>query len=323
MPQPPKTNGELLFFKPLLKSRVWGGQKFSTHLKRPLPKDAKIGESWEIVDRTDDQSVIANGSFAGKTLRSLLEQKGKDILGPNYRSDTPFPILVKWLDCSETLSLQVHPNPNNAHIKGEECKTENWYVVDREEDAKIYLGLTKGTTKSQFINALDSKQLSTVLHTVQSQKEDSYLIPSGTVHAIGAGHLILEIQQNSDTTYRVYDWDRNGLDGKPRELHRDKSLNSMQFNNLEYFPKRIQGSHSVLADTDQFRISAFKLSPENPPLHLEAGQSPRIIHMIEGCLENTLTHQRLVRGDNALLAFSSEAALRAVDSASFLITDHF
>lgn len=314
---------ELLFFKPLLKARVWGGQKLSTYFQRTLPQNEKIGESWEIVDRPEDQSIVTHGPFAGKTLRTLLKLHGTAILGPKYKEKNPFPILVKWLDCSETLSVQVHPNPKNAALKGEECKTENWYIVDCEEDAKIFLGLNKGVSKAQFIAALDNKHIASVLRTHNTQKEDSFLIPSGTVHAIGAGHLILEIQQNSDTTYRVYDWDRNGLDGKPRQLNREESLNSIQFNNLDQKPCRIHGTHSILADTDLFRISAFKLLPESPTLKLESHQSPRLIHLIEGCLENTISKQRLSPGDSALLPYCAEAELQAIEASSFLITDQF
>lgn len=314
---------ELLFFKPLLKSRIWGGQKLASHFNRTLPANEKIGESWEIVDRPEDQSIVTNGSFAGMSLKALLNQYGAKILGPNYKEGNPFPILIKWLDCKETLSVQVHPNPNKDQNLQDEPKTENWYVVDHEQDAKIYLGLREGVTKADFTQALDENSIPTLLNTIETNKGDSFLIKSGVVHAIGAGHLILEVQQNSDTTYRVYDWNRNGLDGKPRALHRNESLKSIDFNNPKVAPERLQGASLILADTEYFRITAYEKSPEDVPLQLPSHESARIIHVIEGCLENTSTQQTVQAGDNVLQAFVSETKLKAVTPTRFLITDKF
>ena len=312
---------ELLFFNPILKPRIWGGQKLASHFNRTLPTNEKIGESWEIVDRPEDQSIVANGSFAGMSLKELLNQCGAKILGPNYQQGKPFPILIKWLDCKETLSVQVHPH--KAQNLREETKTENWYIVDHEQDAKVYLGLREGVTKAEFTQALDENSVHHLLNTIETHKDDSFLIESGVVHAIGAGHLILEVQQNSDTTYRVHDWNRKGLDGKPRALHRNEALKAIAFNQLKITPERLQGACSILADTEHFRISAYEMSPEDTPLQLPSHESPRILHVIEGCLENTSTQQTIQAGDNVLQAYISETELKAKAPTRLLITDKF
>lgn len=312
---------ELLFFNPILKPRIWGGQKLASHFNRTLPTNEKIGESWEIVDRPEEQSIVANGSFAGMSLNVLLNQCGAKILGPNYQQGKPFPILIKWLDCKETLSVQVHPN-KDQNLQ-EEPKTENWYVVDHEKDAKIYLGLKEGVTQAEFTQAIDANSIPPLLNTIETNKDDSFLIESGVVHAIGAGHLILEVQQNSDTTYRVYDWNRKGLDGKPRALHRNEALKSINFNPLTITPKRLEGACTVLADTEHFRITAYEKSTGDAPLQLPSHESPRILHVIEGCLENTSTQQTIQAGDNVLQAYISEAELKAIAPTRFLITDMF
>ena len=181
-----------LIFKPIYKERVWGGQKLASRLGRTIPQNRPIGESWEIVDREADQSIVAEGPHQGKTLNELLKSHGKQIMGPSYQADAPFPILVKWLDCKETLSVQVHPPKEIASLLNGEPKTESWYILESEPKAQLYLGLIPHTRLSDFSEAVEP-----LLAHTETQAGDSYLIESGTLHAIGGGNLILEIQQNS------------------------------------------------------------------------------------------------------------------------------
>jgi len=208
-----------LHFRPLYQERVWGGRNFESKLGRTLPENKVIGESWEVVDRSEAQSVVAEGPHAGKSLRELIREDPVAIMGEGWDPERPFPILVKWLDCQERLSLQVHPPADVAPRLGGEPKTENWYVADATEGAGLIVGLRRGVTREAFEKAIHDSTLESLVHRFPVSAGDSILVQSGRLHAIDAGNLILEIQQNSDTTYRVYDWGRVGLDGTPRQLH--------------------------------------------------------------------------------------------------------
>ena len=312
-----------LIFKPIYKERVWGGQKLATRLGRPIPANQPIGESWEIVDREADQSVVAHGAHEGKTLKRLLESHGHEIMGPNYTPNAPFPILVKWLDCSHTLSVQVHPPKSVAESLKGEAKTENWYILAHEPKAQLYLGLVPQTSLEDFSSALEKNQLEPLLAQTKTQAGDSYFIESGTLHAIGGGNLILEIQQNSDTTYRVHDWNRLGLDGKPRDLHPKETIKSLTINDLPILPSRIEGTSSVLADCPHFRITGYRLSADSSPLILPDQESPRLIHVTQGKVTNTCSQQSIAFGDTVLQPYTSEMRLIANEDSTVLITDRF
>lgn len=312
-----------LIFKPIYKERVWGGQKLATRLGRPIPANQPIGESWEIVDREADQSVVAHGAHEGETLKQLLESHGPEIMGPKYTPNAPFPILVKWLDCSHTLSVQVHPPKSVTESLQGEAKTENWYILEHEPKAQLYLGLVPQTTLEDFSSALDKNQLEPLLAQTETQAGDSYFIESGTLHAIGGGNLILEIQQNSDTTYRVHDWNRLGLDGKPRDLHQKETIKSLIINDLPILPSRIEGTSSVLADCPHFRITGYRLNADSSPLILPSQESPRLIHVTQGKVTDTLSQQSIAFGDTALQPYSSEMQLIADEDSTVLITDRF
>jgi len=218
---------EVLQFQPIYQERVWGGRRLESYLGRELPSGPPIGESWEIVDRPEAQSVVKGGAYNGTTIRKIMERHGAEVMGPNWPAARPFPILVKWLDCSERLSLQVHPPKSVAASLHGEPKTENWYVAHSTPGASLFVGLKKGVTREVFAKALAGGTAEDCVNRVPVAAGDSILVQSGQVHAIDAGNLILEIQQNSDTTYRLHDWGRVGLDGKPRKLHVEESLASI------------------------------------------------------------------------------------------------
>ena len=307
---------KLFKFEPIYQERVWGGRSFETKLDRKLPAHKVIGESWEIVDRPEAQSTLSDGT----TIRELLLKRGAEIMGANWDPDRPFPILVKWLDCQEKLSLQVHPPAAIAPELGGEPKTENWYIADATDEATLMAGLKRGVTKKQFVDALDSGELEPLVHTLDVAQGESIFIPSGRIHAIGGGNLILEIQQNSDTTYRVFDWGRVGLDGQPRDLHVEESIKSTDFDDFEPDTlKPTDTSEQLLADSDVFRLRRVTLKADEK-LSLQAGDA-KIISVVSGCLSTA--EELLNQGDNALLSASADYDFIATEDAVLLITDQF
>ena len=222
-----------LTFQPLLKKRLWGGHKLKQLYQKPLPPGVPIGESWEISDRPDDVSVITNGPLAGKDLHWLVEHHRKELLGSTKLQRGRFPLLVKILDAEQKLSLQVHPPPDKAAQLGGEPKTEMWYIADAAPGAELFVGLKRGVTRQEFERKITDGTVADCFHRFTVKAGDAMFLPSGRVHAIGAGLVIFEIQQNSDTTYRVFDWNRLGLDGKPRALHIPESLASINFQDFE------------------------------------------------------------------------------------------
>jgi mannose-6-phosphate isomerase len=240
-----------LTFKPIFKERVWGGRGLEKLYHKALPPGAKIGESWEISDRPGDESVISNGPLAGKDLRWLMEHHERELLGKARSQNGRFPLLIKLLDAEDRLSLQVHPPGEKAAALGGEPKTEMWYIAHAEPGAELFVGLKPGVTPASFEKKLASGAVAECFHRVPVGPGDAMFLPSGRVHAIGAGLVIFEIQQNSDTTYRVFDWNRVGLDGRPRELHLAQSMASIDFTDIE----------PALVDTAFSSAGRFKIRP--------------------------------------------------------------
>jgi mannose-6-phosphate isomerase len=223
-----------LIFHPIFKERVWGGRNLARLYGKALPPKVPIGESWEISDRPEGVSVIANGPLAGKDLRWLMRHRAVELLGATAaRKFKRFPLLVKILDAREKLSLQVHPPRAVAARLGGEAKTELWYITHAEPKAELFVGLRRGVTPAGFEQSIQDGTVARCFHRLRVKPGDAMFLPSGRVHAIGAGNVMFEIQQNSDTTYRVFDWHRAGLDGKPRELHVAESLVSIDFKDFE------------------------------------------------------------------------------------------
>jgi mannose-6-phosphate isomerase len=215
-----------LKFEPVYKDYPWGNTRLPALLGRKAP-DGIYAESWEVSTHRDGESVVVNGELAGKTLSEVLTLAGKSILGSAVKGND-FPLLVKLIDAAQPLSVQVHPNNGNAESVKGEPKTEMWYFLN-DEPAHIYCGLKPGTTRDDFLSAMKNETFEAVLRKVPTEKGGAAYVPGGRVHAIDAGCLILEIQQNSNTTYRVYDWGRVGNDGQPREIHVDKALQVIDF----------------------------------------------------------------------------------------------
>ena len=317
---------DLLRFQPLYHDRVWGGRALETALGRSLPAGRPIGESWELVDRPEAQSVVIGWRFHGRTLRSVLETDAAAIMGPRFPAHRPFPLLVKWLDCRERLSLQVHPPADLAPALRGEPKTENWYIASAAPGAGLLVGLRKGVTRGQFAQALAQSTLESCVHRFGVQEGDSILVRSGTIHAIDGGNLILEIQQNSDTTYRVYDWGRVGFDGKPRQMHVAESLASINWNDFEPAPVRAASEEAVIADAAEFRIRRLPMAA-GARLSLAAGEEARLISVVAGEVvvegDPSGSGAALRRGDNVLAPYCGQFTFRAISPAIVLVTDRF
>jgi mannose-6-phosphate isomerase len=218
---------EPLKFKPILQSRIWGGDGLQRVLGKGDPAMADLGESWELSDREGASTVVVSGGFAGRDLRDLFSSHARDILGEQYSpSLSAFPLLYKFIFAREHLSVQVHPGENSPLG---EAKTECWYVLDAPEDATLIVGLTGGDGRESTLAALASKDCRKVLNKIPVKAGDTFFIQAGTVHAITAGLLLYEVQQNSDTTFRLYDWDRVDASGKGRALHLKESAQVIDF----------------------------------------------------------------------------------------------
>lgn len=214
----------ILKLKPACKDYLWGGNKLKTDFGKEYDGDV-LAETWELSCHPDGASVIVNGKNEGKTLRQYIEEQGKEVLGDNCEKFEEFPILTKFIDAKDNLSIQVHPDNEYAFKnEGQYGKTEMWYVVDAEPGAFLYYGFSKEVSEEEFAERIANNTLLEVLNAVPVKKGDVFFIEAGTIHAIGKNILIAEIQQNSNVTYRVYDFGRVGKDGKPRELHVDKAV---------------------------------------------------------------------------------------------------
>jgi mannose-6-phosphate isomerase len=283
-----------LTFHPIFKERIWGGREIERLYGKKLPTGKPIGESWEISDRPGDESVIANGKFAGKNLRWLMENYARELLGnAKPAKGNRFPLLCKILDAREKLSLQVHPPAGKAaELKGEP-KTEMWFIANAAPGAELYVGLKHGVTRADFEKKISNDSVADCFHKISVRASDTMFLPSGRVHAIGAGLVIFEIQQNSDTIYRVFDWNRVGLDGKPRDLHVAQSLASIDFNDFE--PKLVETKPTPIANsTYKLRklvqdplFNVYEMTVATAGFLLMKGGTMRIITVVKGAVKVT------------------------------------
>lgn len=250
-------------FKPNYMQRVWGGRMLEEVLKRELPDDKPYGESWEISAREDFDSIVDGGYFDGMTLNQLWnnDETRNKIFGENNKKSTRFPLLFKILDCKSDLSIQVHPSKKAVDLYGGEQKSEFWYVASANENANIFAGFNRDIDEEEFKKLIENNKVAECLNLLPTKKGDFIYLPSGRIHAICGGNLIFEIQQNSDTTYRVYDWNRIGLDGSKRELHIKESLDSIDFNDKEISMSEQNGSY--LVNCEHFKIKKISISKDS------------------------------------------------------------
>jgi len=236
---------------------MWGGRRLESKFGKKLPPNALIGESWEIVDRPEAQSVVAHGPLKGKTLHELWTKHRPSIFG-NVPNAPRFPLLVKLLDAQEKLSLQVHPPEQFARKLGGEPKTEFWYVAAADPGAELLLGFCKPIARDQFEEALHQGTAADCVHKIRVKPGDAAFLPAGRLHAVSAGNLLIEIQQNSDTTYRVFDWNRLDDKDKPRQLHIEQALQCTDFHDVA--PKLVEPQGELLVRHEFFEVQKWNLA---------------------------------------------------------------
>lgn len=247
-----------------VKDYIWGGTRLKDELGYGVDLD-KVAEAWVLSARKNDDCKVLYGEYCGRTLSEMIELWGKECLGKRCDSFENFPLLVKLIDAKDKLSVQVHPCDDYAlQVEGEYGKTEMWYVIDCEEGATLVYGFNREVSKEEFKERIENNTLDEVLNYVPVKKGDAFFIEAGTIHAIGAGIFIAEVQQNSNTTYRVSDYGRLGADGKPRELHIDKALNVTNtvpvISTKEYSEYKVGGATvKKLASCDKFTASVFSI----------------------------------------------------------------
>ena len=245
---------------PAFKDYLWGGTKLKEWYNKKSDLDI-VAESWELSCHKDGQSIVSGGEFDGKTLSEYIDAVGKEALGEKAERFDYFPILIKFIDAKGSLSIQVHPDDEYAlRVEGEYGKTEMWYILEADDEAYLYYGFNRDVTKEELRKRIEDNTILEVLNKVKTKKGDVFFIDSGTVHAIGGGNVICEIQQNSNTTYRVYDYDRRDKDGNPRELHIDKAI---EVSKLSKAPELAEtNSNGILAECEYFTVKKLTVAGE-------------------------------------------------------------
>lgn len=306
-----------IFLKPVLMEKVWGGNRIASFgVGKPAEPGKIIGESWELVDRPEAQSVVLGGPWAGKTLRTILEEDPQLVMGKEFAAANParFPLLCKYVDAGSALSVQVHPDDDGAKALKDRGKSECWIVVHADEDSRITRGLRPGTTRADYERAVANECVDEVLHSFKPKVGDVLALPPGMVHAIGAGIMVAEIQQNSDVTFRIYDYRRVGLDGKPRPLHIKEALESVRFNEpgceftgdmrsdtVKPMNMHRQGAllNELMFKGKYFDLSRYTIDPDGTAELPAMPDAPRVLMAVGG--RGTLAGRPLSAGQTVLL----------------------
>lgn len=300
-------------FRPILKTIVWGGDKIK-NFKNIVTDQENIGESWEISGVPGNESVVDGGEDDGLTITQLIEKYGADLVGENVyrRFGTSFPLLVKLIDARDNLSVQVHPDDNLAMRRhNSQGKTEMWYVIDAEHDATIIAGLSKAITPDEYRRRVADHSITDVLTCHKSHSGDLFFLPAGRIHAIGAGNLIAEIQQTSDITYRVYDYDRRGLDGKPRQLHVEEAADAIDYTVYDNYVAdydRDASGELPLVNCQYFDVDKISVDGQLSLQHFS--ESFAILMCIEGECTVDIDREAAVsmsRGQTILIAASARS----------------
>lgn len=297
-----------LQFEPILKDRIWGGKKLKTYLNKPIASEI-TGESWEISTVENDVSIIANGVFKGKSLNELINDFPEQVLGTKVfeQFGKQFPLLFKYLDAREDLSIQVHPNDELAAKRHNSFgKTEMWYVMQADDEARLIVGFKEKSSSEEYIKHLENKTLLSILDTKKVKKGDVFFLETGTVHAIGAGTVIAEIQQTSDITYRLYDFDRVDANGNTRELHVDLALEAINYDKVEAQKEylKIENTSNEVVDCSYFTTNFI---PLNGNLNVNKNQNSFTVYMcVDGDFELILNEEKYnyKKGDTVLIPAS-------------------
>lgn len=294
-----------LQFEPILKERIWGGEKLKTVLNKPITSNI-TGESWELSTVEGDVSVISNGDYKGKLLTEIIDESPNELLGTAVytRFGKQFPLLFKYLDAREDLSIQVHPNDELAKKRHNSFgKTEMWYVLQADEDSRIIVGFKEDSSPKEYVKHLEEDTLISILDTVKAKKGDVFFLETGTVHAIGAGILIAEIQQTSDITYRLYDFNRKDAQGNTRELHIDLALDAINYSKVDTYKtysKEVNRSNNIV-NCPYFTTNSLPLDGE---LEVnKTGDSFTVYMCVDGgfALESDGVKAEYKKGDTVLI----------------------
>lgn len=311
-----------LRFQPLLRRYVWGGRRLAEVLGKPIGEET-CAESWEVADHGDDQSLVAAGPLAGRTLRELVAEHGEELFG-RHAGQRQFPLLLKFLDAARALSVQVHPNDEQAARLDppDRGKTEAWVVIEAQTGSTIYAGLKRGIDRAALERELVRGTCEQVLHRIEPRAGDVIFIPAGTVHALGGSLVVAEIQQSSDTTFRLFDWNRLGADGQPRPLHIDEALAVIDFARGPVDPVEPQATErphvSRLVTCEQFILERMTLAAPEP---VGGDQRFHLLAVIEGAalVDGDPTGRPLAKGDTLLLpAAVGAVTVRPLGSAVLL-----
>jgi mannose-6-phosphate isomerase len=300
-----------LQFEPILKERIWGGEKLKTLLNKPITS-AITGESWELSTVEGDVSVVANGEWKGKLLTEIINDSPDEILGTavHARFGKQFPLLFKYLDAREDLSIQVHPNDELAKKRHNSFgKTEMWYIMQADDDARIIVGFKEKSNASDYLENLENKTLLSILDDVKVKSGDVFFLETGTVHAIGAGLVVAEIQQTSDITYRLYDFDRVDANGNTRELHVDLALEAINYDKVETkkeYTKNINSSNEIV-DCPYFTTNFIPLDGEISVS--KSGKTFTVYMCTEGTFELEYNNSKIQykKGDTVLIPAAMNA----------------
>jgi mannose-6-phosphate isomerase len=294
-----------LQFEAILKERIWGGEKLKTILNKPITSGI-TGESWELSTVEGDVSIIANGAYKGKSLMELIQEYPSEILGTAVckRFGNQFPLLFKYLDAREDLSIQVHPNDELAKKRHNSFgKTEMWYIMQADKDSRIIVGFKEDSNANEYLKHLENNTLVSILDDVKVKQGDVFFLETGTVHAIGAGLVVAEIQQTSDVTYRLYDFDRKDAQGNTRELHVDLALEAINYskvNTYKEYTKEVNESNTIV-DCPYFTTNFIPLEKEKSVVN--SGLSFVVYMCVAGSFEiecDTVTYQ-YGKGDTVLI----------------------
>jgi len=273
-----------LQFYPILKERIWGGEKLKTILNKPIVSSI-TGESWELSAVEGDCSIVANGDLSGRSLNEIIENHPEELLGNKVfeKFGKQFPLLFKFLDAREDLSIQVHPNDNLAKKRHNSFgKTEMWYVMQADPNSRLIVGFKEDSNATEYVEKLENNELLSILDTKQVQKGDVFFLETGTVHAIGAGLVIAEIQQTSDITYRLFDFNRKDAHGNTRELHVDLALDAINYQKVEtqQHYSKIENQSNLMVDCPYFTTNFIPLNGDVPVT--KKGQSFTVYMVVDG-----------------------------------------
>lgn len=309
-----------LKFKPLFKERIWGGRQMETAFGKKLPADIPVGESWELSGVQGDISVVANGKLKGNNLSELIEIYMGDLVGEKVfeKYGEEFPLLIKLIDADDVLSIQVHPDDKLAAERHNSYgKTEMWYIIDHQPGAELFLGFNQPVDRQKYLDYLNRGELDKLLNRYKVEKDDAYFIPAGAIHAIGKGILIAEIQQTSDITYRVFDWNRTDANGNGRELHTELALDSIQYqekHDYQLTAKPVANTAANLQSCPYFETNTLLVDGT-----MERDYAKLDSFVIYICLDGTLTLttdqgvETIAKGETVLLPAQFESATLAGD----------